>query len=47
MDDQYIPCQEEIDFLRFCKLDWIEPMKRHSFWQHSVRRFDVHQVAKS
>jgi len=44
--NEYIPCPEEIDFLKFCHLDWIEPSQRHPMWQRSVHQIAVHQVAK-
>ena len=45
-DGQYIPCPEEIDFLKFCHLDWIAPSIRHPMWQRSNRRIAVPQPAK-
>jgi DNA polymerase/3'-5' exonuclease PolX len=44
--NEYIPCPEEIDFLRFCHLNWIEPSLRQPMWQRSIRRIAVPQVAK-
>jgi DNA polymerase/3'-5' exonuclease PolX len=41
----YIPCPEEIDFLNFCKLDWIAPSIRRPLWQRSVRSIDVREAA--
>ena len=43
---EYVPCPEEIDFLRFCKLDWIAPSIRRPLWQRSVHRIAVPQAAK-
>lgn len=45
-DGIYIPCPEEIDFLKFCDLGWIDPSIRRPMWQRSVRSVAVHQVAK-
>ena len=44
--NDYIPCPEEIDFLNFCKLDWIAPSIRRPLWQRFLRRIAVPQVAK-
>lgn len=41
-----IPCLDEIDFLHFCKLDWISPSIRRPLWQRSVRKIDVRQPVK-
>ena len=43
---EHFPCPEEIDFLRFCKLDWIAPSIRRPLWQRSVRNIAVHQPVK-
>ena len=45
-DDFYIPCPEEIDFLKFCHLNWIEPSMRHPMWQRPVRQIAVRQPVK-
>lgn len=45
-DDFYIPCPEEIDFLEFCNLAWIEPSQRHPMWQRPVRQIAVRQPVK-
>jgi DNA polymerase/3'-5' exonuclease PolX len=45
-DDFYIPCPEEIDFLKFCNLAWIEPSQRHPMWQRPVRQIAVRQPVK-
>jgi DNA polymerase/3'-5' exonuclease PolX len=42
----YIPCPEEIDFLRFCKLQWIEPKFRRPMWQRSVRKIQARELSK-
>jgi hypothetical protein len=39
----YIPCPEEIDFLHFCKLAWIEPSRRFPMWIHPVRKIQFVQ----
>ena len=43
---EYMPCPEEINFLKFCKLDWIAPSIRRPIWQRSVRHIDVRQPVK-
>ena len=45
-DGNYIPCPEEIDFLKFCKLDWITPSIRRPIWQRPVRSIAVPQPVK-
>jgi DNA polymerase/3'-5' exonuclease PolX len=45
--NEYMPCPEEIDFLRFCHLAWIEPSKRRPMWQRSTRPIAVPQSLKS
>jgi DNA polymerase/3'-5' exonuclease PolX len=40
----YIPCAEEIDFLRFCGMDWIAPSIRHPLWSHPINNAKFHQV---
>jgi hypothetical protein len=42
----YIPCAEEIDFLRFCRLAWIEPSQRRPMWMRPVRSIAVPQPVK-
>ena len=44
--NEYIPCLEEIDFLKFCHLTWIEPSMRLPMWQRSVRLVSDLQGAK-
>jgi DNA polymerase/3'-5' exonuclease PolX len=46
MSNEYIPCPEEIDFLKFCHLAWIEPSQRHPMWQRRIRHIAVHQSVK-
>jgi DNA polymerase/3'-5' exonuclease PolX len=41
---EYIPCREEIDFLRFCRLDWIEPKNRRPIWQRSARKIQAREM---
>lgn len=45
-DGTYIPCPEEIDLLRFCGLDWIEPKNRIPMWQRPVRKIRARETAK-
>ena len=44
--NETIPCPEEIDFLRFCGMDWIAPSIRRPIWQRSVRSIAVRQPVK-
>jgi DNA polymerase/3'-5' exonuclease PolX len=46
-DGEYIPCPEEIDFLRFCGLDWIEPKDRKPLWRPFTRSVHIHQAIKN
>jgi DNA polymerase/3'-5' exonuclease PolX len=32
------PCPDEIDFLHFCGLDWIEPKDRHPVWRRQAHK---------
>jgi DNA polymerase/3'-5' exonuclease PolX len=42
--NENIPCPEEIDFLKFCGLAWIEPSRRHPMWQRPVRKMAFLEV---
>ena len=44
--EDYIPCPEEIDFLKFCGMDWIAPSIRRPLWQRPVRNVAVHPPVK-
>jgi DNA polymerase/3'-5' exonuclease PolX len=44
--NETIPCPEEIDFLKFCGMDWIAPSIRRPLWQRSLRNVAVHQSVK-
>jgi DNA polymerase/3'-5' exonuclease PolX len=41
--NDYIPMPEEIDFLNFCKLNFIEPKNRQPMWVQRTRKIQVHQ----
>jgi DNA polymerase/3'-5' exonuclease PolX len=40
----YISCPEEIDFLFFSGLDWIEPKDRHPIWRLSARNSTLQPI---
>jgi hypothetical protein len=40
-NDNFIPMPEEINFLNFCNLDYIEPSKRAPKWNHENARIRV------
>jgi DNA polymerase/3'-5' exonuclease PolX len=41
--NDYIPMPEEINFLNFCGMGWIEPQNRRPLWEQSIRQIPVHQ----
>jgi len=43
-DGKHMPCPEEIDFLNFCRLCWIEPKNRRPLWLRPVRKIVVHNT---